>query len=780
MKVRLLSIPILLFLAAPLHASVGTDSVAPSLLAVTAPAGPSTVYDRAVNHFPVLRLTVADDLAGVQYMMATFSPVSETGEFSGENEITVHSLAERTLLAGTPQSGTFSMECRIPRGTVAGNYRLRSLQIADASGNIADYADDGSAPAIPMSGSFTFSIAGVDTPVLPTSGDTAPPALDSIAISPASVGVATSAGFFKLSIGAIDDVSGIEAAEAWIESPSGDFLRLSTTGDEAVIVGDEKSGTLHLRGRIPAGAEAGQWRVARVGLRDRTGKTTLMNWEAESQLAEAVLLVNATDENDDGGSGDTIDSDQDGIPDGMDLVDFSAPKPLVHANTTWEWAPPSALSGVTRFQATGLPPGVKFNALTGGLSGIPTRPGTFAIALRALHGTTWGQWQELTLEVRAWPAHSTGGFVALLGRESTLNQSLGGLLQVSTTSLGQLTGSLRLGGQSVTLRSKLAGAPGENPTSSITLPRRGLAPLLLSLTWDPEDGLTGSLSDGTTSSPLAGWKRTWDARANPAPLGLRGQFNAVLPLVSNDADARPVPQGSGWTILRIDAAGIATFTGKTAEGARFTSALPVGPDGAIALWSMPANSPSSLMGQAEIAGNRLDGSLGWVKLPRAGRSWPQGFGTATEPVRLSIKGARYTQPAPGTALTAWGLPATYPNALVATLDGTAFSFAVNPNGFVSVAKAGTTGNPNFAKIFISLRDGLIAGSWVIPGIDPNNPAKKLYRTATFETLILPREDVVAGAFACGFQLVPDLPVAGQKANTSLMVSENACLFPITP
>ena len=474
-------------------------------------------------------------------------------------------------------------------------------------------------------------------------------------------------------------------------------------------------------------------------------------------------------------AGIPTDSDNDGILDGMDLVDGSAPKSPIHANTSWEWAAPQVLSGVSRFQAIGVPPGVRFNPVTGGLSGAPTRPGSYTIKVRALHGKTWGQWQELPLQVLAWPAHATGGFVALVAREGTLNQSLGGLLQVTTTSLGHLTGSLRMGSQSFSFRSKLDGDPGQTPTSTVTLPRRGLPSLVLSLSWNEETGLTGLVGDGTATSTLAGWKKTWDARANPAPLELRGQFNAVLPFVSNNADERPVPQGSGWTILRVDAYGVATITGKTAEGARFTSALPLGPNGEIALWSMPIGSPSSLMGQAEIEENRLDGSLGWVKLPQAGRSWPQGFGTALEPARLSIKGARYEAPARGTALTAWGLPAAYPNALLATTEATVFTFAVNPNGSVAAAKPGSAANPNFARIGISLRDGVVTGSYVISETDPNNPLKKLNRTATFETIIVSRDDVSTGAFACGFKLVPELPVAGQSANATLMLSESVCL-----
>lgn len=329
MKVRLLTFTTHL-LVSPIVASVATDTIAPSLSKIVAPGGSAPVYDRQFNHFPVLQLTATDNAAGVQYLMATFSPISTSGEFSGENEITIHTLAERALLTGSTLSGTFSMECRIPRGSAAGSYRLRALKIADASGNIADYAADGSAPALPMASPFAFSIEGDDGVVQPSVGDSAPPSLDSVAIAPAQLGVATSAGFFNLSLGVRDDISGIEAAEVWMVSPSGVYLCLTAEGGQAVVAGDERIGILHLRGRIPVGAESGNWRVARVGLRDRTGKTSLAGWEQNGQLAAAGLLVFTTDEDGDGhlendlfpgDSAEWSDQDQDGIGDNADEDD---------------------------------------------------------------------------------------------------------------------------------------------------------------------------------------------------------------------------------------------------------------------------------------------------------------------------------------------------------------------------------------------------------------------------------------------------------------------------
>lgn len=463
------------------------------------------------------------------------------------------------------------------------------------------------------------------------------------------------------------------------------------------------------------------------------------------------------------------DDDGDGIANGMDLFSSSAPKTPIHANTYWEWTPPVDLAGANRFEAKGLPSGLKLNPATGTIAGLPNKPGSYSIQVRARHGNTWGQWQSITLAVQSWPAHATGSFVGLVGRDGTLNASLGGLLQVSTTGLGQLTGSLRLGGQSLSLRGTLQGDPGETITANISLPRRGLSPLSLALTWDSENGFSGSLGDGTTVAGISGWKKTWDAKTNPAPLHLRGQFNAMLS-AGPGTESRPVPQGFGWSILRVDAAGIANIAGKTADGTTFTSALPLGPGGEIALWTLPGKVPASLMGQAEISGNHLDGELGWVKLPQAGRTWPQGFGQTNAPVVVSMKGSRYFAPAPGTALATWNLPAAYPNALARADGSPAFSFAVNPNGAFAVGKAGTPANPNGARISFNAKDGRVAGSWSLVDADPNKPGKVLKRTLSFEGIIVQRDDVAPGSFASGFYSLPALPVAGQNPNATLLTS----------
>ncbi len=433
------------------------------------------------------------------------------------------------------------------------------------------------------------------------------------------------------------------------------------------------------------------------------------------------------------------DDDGDGIANGMDLFSSSAPKTPIHANTFWEWTPPANLAGANRFEAKGLPSGLKINQATGTIAGLPNKPGSYSIMVRARHGNTWGQWQTITLAVQSWPAYATGNFTGLVGRDGTLNASLGGLLQISTTSLGQLSGSLRLANQNLPFRGTLQGDPGETISTTISLPRRGLAPLVLALTWDAEDGFAGSLGDGTHAVGISGWKKTWDAKANPAPFALRGQFNALLS-ASPGEESRPVPQGFGWAILRMDAAGIATFAGKTSDGTPFTSALPLGPTGEIALWTVPGKVPATLMGQAEINGNLVDGDLGWVKLPQAGRSWPQGFGQATTPVSVALKGARYFAPAPGTALATWNLPSGYPNAL------------------------------NAGKISFNAKDGRVAGSWSLVDADPNKLGKSLRRTVTFEGLVVQRPDVAAGSFASGFYSVPALPVVGQNPNATLLTS----------
>ncbi len=316
------------------------DSTPPVLASVLVPPA-LPVLDAGVNHFPVLEVEASDiGGSGVQFLEFVFAPIEGTGEFLGENEIITRVLADRNLADGNLQNGRFAVEARVPRGTPPGDYRLRAIKLADAAGNIRDYAADGSAPAIPMAAPFGFTVSGTGPATLPTIGDSAAPGLASARIQPTSLGVASSAGFFNLDLDVTDDVSGVADANVWVVSPSGIFMNLTASGHEAVTAGNEKVGTLHLRGRLPEGSEAGLWRVAIISLVDRTGRASTIGWESGGTLDAAMLLVYTTDEDGDGHLADDMfpqdstewnDHDRDGIGDTKDLDDDNDGLP-----DTWE------------------------------------------------------------------------------------------------------------------------------------------------------------------------------------------------------------------------------------------------------------------------------------------------------------------------------------------------------------------------------------------------------------------------------------------------------------
>jgi Bacterial Ig-like domain (group 2) len=205
---------------------------------------------------------VADPGAGVQSMGMSFaSPTAQHG----------HTCYALEPVSGTREDGVFQCRLAVRTFSEGGVWRVRNLTVSDQAGNsrmaAAQHLDD----------------AGVSTSLYVRSAapDVAAPALVSFAFAPDSV-VAGAADSVAVEMGVTDAGVGVMQAGLRIVSPSGTQVVYCTT--VAPAAGTVHDGTYACRLAIPAGAEAGDWRVETVSVMDSVNNSRTLHTRL---LAEA-------------------------------------------------------------------------------------------------------------------------------------------------------------------------------------------------------------------------------------------------------------------------------------------------------------------------------------------------------------------------------------------------------------------------------------------------------------------------------------------------------------
>ncbi len=214
-----------------------------------------------------------------------------------------------------------------------------------------------------------------------------------------------------------------------------------------------------------------------------------------------------------------------------------------------------------------------------------------------------------------------------------------GLLTVAVSGDGDFTGRLRLGCASLALRGRFE----IDGTATLQIPRRGAAPLSVSLQLDlAGGGVSGSVTDGA-------WTAQISTSANFAAAAGRfakvGRYTVSLPPRAGGSGS--LPQGDGFATLTISATGHATLVGALADGTPFTVGGGVSKGDTLAFHVPLYAGAGAITGQLvlrESAVSDLDGSLHWVRPAQPGRRFYAGGFQADQP----IVGSRYTAPAAGT------------------------------------------------------------------------------------------------------------------------------------
>lgn len=181
-------------------------------------------------------------------------------------------------------------------------------------------------------------------------------------------------------------------------------------------------------------------------------------------------------------------------------------------------------------------------------------------------------------------------YAALLARHPALNSDLGGMIHLSVTTTGALSGTLWNGNASHTLRGQIIAREQETPKLTLSLPISKAVPLQLTLDFTSADALIGQLSQGSATAAVTGWGSPWHTSRLPLPVPQRGTHRASVVLETETAALQ----------LQTSSSGLATLQVRFADGRLALRNTWLGPNGEWLLWSRPYPGRAPTHGQGRL------------------------------------------------------------------------------------------------------------------------------------------------------------------------------------
>lgn len=280
----------------------------------------------------------------------------------------------------------------------------------------------------------------------------------------------------------------------------------------------------------------------------------------------------------------------------------------------------------TTFSASSLPPGLRVNAASGVITGIPQTSGDFVVSLRAAND---GGEDIKTLTIRVTDLSAYRG--AYRGDlESVLpGNATAGLVAFSLTGGAGFTGVLQMGGARYTVR----GAFDESGAFAGSVPRSRFQVAMHFATNAASGQITGTVSrDGNVLANFTTDRlpANFSAR-NPSPF--TGYYTVALPADPAHPEAS-YPQGAGYALLTVTPAGGVRFAGALSDGVAISQGSFLSQSGEFVLYQPIYGVRGSISGQLTVheaaADNHVSGSLRWFQPSQSGA--------------IEVVGSRYVAP----------------------------------------------------------------------------------------------------------------------------------------
>lgn len=435
------------------------------------------------------------------------------------------------------------------------------------------------------------------------------------------------------------------------------------------------------------------------------------------------------------------------------------------------------------FKVTSLPPGLKYNKLTGLIYGKPTKRGVYTFKASATNMVGTSSVVSGSMTILPLPAATIGTLVATVGASPLINGNKGGRLDLTVSDTGSYSAKLMLGAETFRVAGTLGVGSGLFDISSlsyqsrITIPRKNRVALQLALQIDADSGyVSGLLTDGVATVSINGIRKFWVKPWNASPYGDL-KFNLGLNLQGEDVGNSALPQGSGYLQMTLQSSGTASFSGRLADGTSVTGSSLLGPGGEALMFQMLYDKKGAVLVFVDVGDRflsspdggrlRVDGEARWIKDEQAAsvRTYQAGIPETF----LQVLGTNYA--APATNRIVMGLSNVVANARLDFSEGGLNETTTNPDVIfrITTAQKATTfvSNPANVALSITASTGAYSGTFkladgrevsykglIIPPI-PLTPTTYSQDSAGNVT-VASAEIPPSSAFGAGYFLMPEL------------------------